>query len=278
MHPYGKAVIARECRGGERPDQVRQKFRASCPQPCFTPAFSSSAFVSGCAGSSLLSGLFLQCWSTGLSPQWLLLAPAPAPGQGLRALEHRLSGRGTPGSAAPGPLESSRTRDATCVSCIGKWILYHRTPREAPSSVLFQTLWPSVEGFPGSSAGKRIRLQSRRLRFSSWVRKIPWRRDRLPTPVCLGFPCGSAGEESARNSGDLGSIPGLGRSPGEGNGYPLQCSGLENSLDCIVHGVAKSQTRLSGFHFHGLWPSAGAPVVTFPLRDSGRSDPGPRCV
>ena len=49
--------------------------------------------------------------------------------------------------------------------------------------------------------------------------------------------------------GNLGSIPGLGRSPGEGKRYPLQCSGLENSLDCIVHGVAKSPTRLSNFHF-----------------------------
>ena len=49
--------------------------------------------------------------------------------------------------------------------------------------------------------------------------------------------------------GDLGLIPGLGRSPGEGNSYPLQYSGLENSMDCIVHGVAKSQTRLSDFHF-----------------------------
>ena len=48
--------------------------------------------------------------------------------------------------------------------------------------------------------------------------------------------------------GDLGLIPGLGRSPGEGNGYPLQYSGLENSTDCIVHGVAKSWTRLSDFH------------------------------
>ena len=52
----------------------------------------------------------------------------------------------------------------------------------------------------------------------------------------------------ACNAGDLGSIPGLGRSPGEGKGYPLQYSGLENSMDCIVHGVAKSQTRLSDFH------------------------------
>ena len=71
----------------------------------------------------------------------------------------------------------------------------------------------------------------------------------LPTPVFLGFPGISAGEESAYNAGDLGSIPGSGRSFGEGNGYPLQYSGLENSMDCIVHGVTKSQTRLSDFHF-----------------------------
>ena len=83
----------------------------------------------------------------------------------------------------------------------------------------------------------------------SWVRKIPWRRDRLPTPLFLGFPCGSAGKESACNVGDLSSIPGLRRSLGEGNSYPLQYSCLENSLDCIVHGVTKSRTRLSDFHF-----------------------------
>ena len=65
-----------------------------------------------------------------------------------------------------------------------------------------------------------------------------------------GFPGGSAGKESACNAGDLGSIPGLGRSPGEGKGYPLQYSGLENSMDCIVLGVAKSQTPMSNFHFH----------------------------
>ena len=60
--------------------------------------------------------------------------------------------------------------------------------------------------------------------------------DRLTTPVFLGFPCGSAVKESICNTGDLVSIPGLGRSPGEGKGYPLQYSGLENSIDCIVHG------------------------------------------
>ena len=62
----------------------------------------------------------------------------------------------------------------------------------------------------------------------------------------------AADKESAHNVGDLGSIPGLGRSPGEGKGYPLQYSGLENSMDCIVHGVAKSKTGLSEFHFHFL--------------------------
>ena len=74
----------------------------------------------------------------------------------------------------------------------------------------------------------------------SRVGKIRWRRDRLPTPVFLGFPGGSAGKESTCNAGDLGSIPGLGRSPGEGKGNPPQYSGLENSMDCIVHGVAES--------------------------------------
>ena len=72
--------------------------------------------------------------------------------------------------------------------------------------------------------------------------------DRLPTPVFLDFPCGSAGKESSCNAGNLGLIPGLGRSPRERKGYPLQYYGLENSMDCIVHGVAKSQTRLSDFH------------------------------
>ena len=56
------------------------------------------------------------------------------------------------------------------------------------------------------------------------------RRDRLPTPVFLGFSCGSAGKESTCDAGDLGSIPGLGKFPGEGKGYPLQDSGLENSM------------------------------------------------
>ena len=75
----------------------------------------------------------------------------------------------------------------------------------------------------------------RRPWFDSWIGKICWRRDRLPlkntTPLFLGFLCGSAGKESASSAGDLCSIPGLGRSPREWKGHPLQYSGLENSMD-----------------------------------------------
>ena len=62
--------------------------------------------------------------------------------------------------------------------------------------------------------------------------------------VCInmGFSRGSDGKESACNAGDLGSIPGLGRSPREGNSYPLQYAGLENSMDCTAHEAAKSRT------------------------------------
>ena len=65
----------------------------------------------------------------------------------------------------------------------------------------------------------------------------------------LGFPGGSDGKESACKNRDLGTIPGLGRSPGERKGYPLQYSGLESSMDGIVYGVSKSLTGLSNFHF-----------------------------
>ena len=81
--------------------------------------------------------------------------------------------------------------------------------------------------------------------FDSWVGKILWRRDRLSIPVFLGFPGEAAGKESTCDAGDLGLIPGLERSPEEGNSYPVQYSGLENSIDFTVHGVTKSWTRLS---------------------------------
>ena len=80
-------------------------------------------------------------------------------------------------------------------------------------------------------------MQETMVRFLG--REDPLERDRVSTPV-LGFPCGSAGKESACSVGVLGSIPGLGRSPEEGKGYPLQYSGLENSMNCIVHWVTET--------------------------------------
>ena len=82
-----------------------------------------------------------------------------------------------------------------------------------------------------------------------------WSNKHLLMTLCI--PGGSAGKESTCNVGDLGSIPGSGRSPREGNSYPLQSSGLENSMDCTGHGVAKSQTRLSHFHFVHPRPGLG---------------------
>ena len=83
----------------------------------------------------------------------------------------------------------------------------------------------------------------------------------------VGFPCGSVGKESACNVRDLGSIPGLGRSPGEGKGYPLQYSGLENSKDCRVHRVTKSQTQWSKFHFTLEEQQGGKELITAMVGD-----------
>ena len=82
--------------------------------------------------------------------------------------------------------------------------------------------------FPSSSTGKRTHLQCRRSWFDSCVRKFSRRRHRLPTPVSLSFPDGSDSKESACNVGDLGSTPGMEKSPGGGHGNPLQYSCLEN--------------------------------------------------
>ena len=120
--------------------------------------------------------------------------------------------------------------------------------------------------FSCSSAGKESTYNAgRRPWFNFWVRKVRWRMDRLPTAVFFGFPGGSAGKESACNVGNLGSIPGLGRSPAEGDSYTLQYSGLENSIDCIVHGVEKSPTWLSDLYFHFIITLPGMPssYITF---------------
>ena len=111
---------------------------------------------------------------------------------------------------------------------------------------MFNSDYQSTLGFFHSSVGKESPCDAGDPSSNSWVGKIRWRRDRLPTPGFLGFPCGSAGKESTCNAGDLGLIPGSRRSPGEGKGYPLQYSVLENSMD-TVQGVTKSQTQLFFF-------------------------------
>ena len=96
--------------------------------------------------------------------------------------------------------------------------------------------------FPDSSVGKETTCNAGDPGSIPGVRKVPWRRDRLPIPVFLGFPCGSAGKESTCNVGDLGSIPGLGRSPGEGVGYPLQYSWASNMAQLIKNPPAMRET------------------------------------
>ena len=94
-----------------------------------------------------------------------------------------------------------------------------------------------------------------------------------PCAYTYGFPGGSDSEASTCNAGDLGSILGLGRSPRKGKGYLLQYSGLENSMNCIVHGVTKSWTQLNDFHFqewakkcmHGVLSHTGKILEGFTL-------------
>ena len=101
---------------------------------------------------------------------------------------------------------------------------------------------PVFLGFPGGSDGKDFAYSAGDLGSIPGLGRSPGEGIRLPSPAFLGFPGSSAGKQSACNAGDLGLIPGSGRSADEGNGYPLQYSGLENSTDCVVHGVTKSWT------------------------------------
>ena len=82
-------------------------------------------------------------------------------------------------------------------------------------------------------------MQETLVRFLGW--EDLQEKGQATHPVFFGFPCGSAGKESTCNAGDLGLIPGSGKSPGEWKSYPLQYSGLENSMD-TVHGVAELDT------------------------------------
>ena len=103
---------------------------------------------------------------------------------------------------------------------------------------------------PGSSVHGILQARILEWVAISFSRESSWPRDQTQASRIAGrrFTCSSAGKEIACNTGDLVSIPGLGSSPGEGRGYLFQCSGLENSVDCVVHGVAKCRTRLSDSH------------------------------
>ena len=157
--------------------------------------------------------------------------------------------------------------------CVFTW-QGERERVNSPMSLLVMTLILSHLGptfmvsFNQSYLLIGLSLQCRRPWFDFWIRKIHWRRERLPTPVFLGFPCGSAGKESSCNVGDLGSIPGWGRSPGEEKGYPLQCSGLENSMDYIVQGVAKSWTQLSRLWLRSRTPYCQIQTYTEESREN----------
>ena len=111
---------------------------------------------------------------------------------------------------------------------IQKW----KKPKCPSTDERIKKMW-LIYRHPWQLSWQRIHLQCKKPWFDSWVGKIPWRRDRLHTPVFLVFSGGSAGKESACNAGNLGSVPRLGRSSGERKGYPLRNSGLENSMDCI---------------------------------------------
>ena len=101
---------------------------------------------------------------------------------------------------------------------------------------------PSRLGFPGSSVGKESACNAGDPSSIPGSGRSTGEGIGYPLQYSWASPCGSAGKESTYNSGDVGSIPGLGRSPGEGKGYPLQYSGLENPMDCTVQGVTNSWT------------------------------------
>ena len=97
-------------------------------------------------------------------------------------------------------------------------------------------------------------------------------REKSGWEIQTGIPDSSVGKESSCSAGDPGSIPGSGKSTGEGKGCLLLYSGLENSMDCIGHGVAKSQAQLSNFHSH----SVTYLLIHFWVKESKNREAGPK--
>ena len=171
-----------------------------------------------------------------------------------------------------------------------KSIIYHVQVGLIPGMQGFFSLWKSINVIShitklknknhtvkSTDAKKLWRSSAKTIQSSNLMQKMLWQsstpiydnnspesghRGKLPqhnkghiqqTHIIFRLPCGSASDEATWNAGDLDLIPGLGRSPGEGKGYPLQYSDLETSVDCIAHKVTKSRTQLINFHFH-LFP------------------------
>ena len=177
---------------------------------------------------------------------------------------------------------SSQSRDQTCFSCIGRWVLHHWASRETSASLY--TRFFKSDKLCRKDINEMLRifilhpLQSHKCVPRLWSLLRSWWKWKslspiwlfaaawtsfpgqnpgmgsfFPSPVdllfsSLGVPDSSVGKESACNAGNLSLILGLGRSPGEKKGYPVQYSSLENSMDCIVHRVTNNQTRLNYFH------------------------------
>ena len=128
------------------------------------------------------------------------------------------------------------------------------------SSLAYQTSWiflhlsslpcSNISSFPIIFSSFKLTATLGHIQFFNTSKFLLSQKCCVFCPLGLdGFPYASAGKESFCNAVDLGSITGLGRLPGGGHGNPLQCSGLENPMECIVHRVAKSRTWLSDFHF-----------------------------
>ena len=108
------------------------------------------------------------------------------------------------------------------------------------------------KGFPHSSVGKESACSAGDLGSIPGLGRSPGEGLGYPLQYSWASLVAQLVKEPNYNAGDLGLIPGLGRSSGEGKGYPLQYFGLENSMDCIDHGITKSWLWLSDFHFHSL--------------------------
>ena len=153
---------------------------------------------------------------------------------------------------SPGVCSDSCPLNRWCYLIISSCVVPFSCPQSFPASRSFPVSWLFASG------GRSICFMVMPILYSnhacSEIHRICCLII-LPSRAqgSMGFPDNSVDKESACNIGDLVSKPGLGRSPGEGKGYPLQYSGLENSLDCIVHRVTKSQTQLSDFYFHPVY-------------------------